>query len=512
MYARVRKFGVVGLILVLAGCGARLPRSLRSEIRSESDKLQSADRQLSRSEKTVRDDLASAPDLFQGTAVATAWPDRLRAARQKLDTARSQDRELERLAREDRAESRRRVEWVLAGERNLRESAVRDSEAVASDAEKWVGFRRNLGSSLETMKREHDSIRTVDLSSTAAAVAKAEQDWPSKKVELESRLAGLRAVPETIEKKWKETETARQDAASGKATGAEIATLIQTDEVLRQADLSQKADELRAQSGQLYDAWDKVLTDLDASGASYREKVKTVRTHYVDVPAKKTEISSDEKWVSVQEPAFRAVENDLGMSIGHKDAGLFDSEAQTVPQPAGFAYMATPEQGRNQYGYWANEGGHSVWMWGAEYLIMRELLWGRDYRPIVVDEYRGYRSYRDTGRTYYGQSTPEAPPKYGSHGTFTQTHYGSSRYVQSGGFKGSGYASRPGGSVATRPSYSEPRVGSAAPVEPGAGKRFGSGASGSSPSGRRFGSGASPSSPGRRFGSPSPGRSFGRRR
>jgi len=516
MNARMRNLVVLGFVL-LAGCGARLPRSLRTEIRSESDKLQSAERQLQRSEKTVRDDLASAPDLFQGTAAATAWPDRLQAARQKLDTAMSQDRELERLAREDRAESLRRVEWLLAGERNLRESAVRDSEAIASEAEKWLSFRRNLSSSLESMKREHDSVRAVDLSSAAQAVAKAEQDWPAKKVDLESRLAGLRAVPETIEKKWKETETARQDAAAGKATGPEIATLIQTDEVLSQAanSLPKKADELRAQSGQLYDAWDKVLTDLDMSrdgpGATFREKVKTVRTHYTDVAAKKTEIASDENWVTVPEPAFRAVENDLGMSIAHKDAGLFDSEAQTVPQPAGFAYMATPEQGRNQYGYWANQGGHSVWMWVPEYLIMRELLWGRDYRPVVVDEYYGYRTSRDIGRTYYGQVTPQAPPKYGSHGTFTQTHYGSSRYVQSGGFKGSGYASHPGGPVATRPSYSQPHVGSA-PSDPGAGKRFGSGATGSSPSGRRFGSGASPSSPGRRFGSPSPGRSFGRRR
>jgi hypothetical protein len=509
MNARMRSVAIVGFLL-LAGCGARLSRSLRSDIRDESDKLQSAQRQMERSEKTVRDDLASAPDLFQGTTVVTAWPDRLRMARQKLDSARSQDRELERLAREDRAESRRRVEWLLAGERNLRETAVRDSEGVAIEAEKWLSFRRNLGSSLENMKREHDSVRAVDFSAATKAVAKAEQDWPAKKVDLESRLAGLRAVPETVETKWKETEKARQDAAAGKATGPQIATLIEADQVLSQAasGLPKKADELRAQSGQLYDAWDKVLTDLDVSRDSYREKVKTVRTHYTDVAAKKTEVNSDEKWVTVDEPAFRSVENDLGMSISHKDAGLFDSEAQTVPQPAGFAYMATPEQGRNQYGYWAHEGGHSVWMWLPEYLIMRELLWGRDYRPIVVDEYYGYRRSRDLGRTYYGEVSPQAPPKYGSHGTFTQTHYSNSRYVQSGGFKGSGYASHPSGPVATRPSYSQPHVGSA-PSEPGAGRRFGSGASGSSPSGRRFGSGVSPS-PGRRFGSP--GRSFGRRR
>lgn len=508
-----RNLAVLGFVL-LAGCGARLPQSLRNEIRSENEKIQSAERQIQRSEKVVKDDLASAPDLFQGTPVATAWPDRLRVARQKLDNARSQDRELERLGREDRADSRRRVEWLLAGERNLRESAVRDSEAAASEAEKWLSFRNNLGSSLETMKREHDAVRTVDLSAAAKAVATAEQDWPAKKVDLESRLAALKSAPDTIEKKWTETEAARKDAASGKATGAEIATLIQTDDLLSHtaADLPRKADELRAQSGQLYDAWDKILTDLDMShegpNAVYREKVKTVRTHYTDVAAKKTEVSHDEKWTTVQEPAFRAVENDLGMSISHKDAGLFDSEAQTIPQPAGFAYMAPPSVGRNQYGYWANEGGHSVWTWLPEYLIMRELLWGHDYRPIMVDEYYGYRTYRDIGRTYYGQVTPQAPPKYGSHGTFTQTHYGNSRYVQSGGFQGSKFSSHPGASGSTV-THAQPQIG-ATPSTSGAGKRFGAGASGSSPSGRRFG--VSPSTPGRRFGSPSAGRSFGRRR
>lgn len=516
MNARVRNLGVLGFLL-LAGCGARLPGSLRSEIKSESDRLESAEKQIQHDEKTVRDNLASAPDLFQGSSVATQWPARLRSARRKLDDAKVQDRELERLAREDRAQSQRRAEWLLAGARNLREGAVHDADAVASQSDRWVGFRRNLSSSLESMKREHDSIRAVDFSPAAKAVAKAEQDWPAKKVALETRLGELKSVPDTLDKKWKDTETARQDAAAGKATGPELATLIETGEALSQAsiDLPIKADELRVQSGQLYDAWDKVLADLDMSRdghvPTYREKIKTVRTHYTDVAAKKTEILSDEKWVTVSEPAFRAVENDLGMSISHKDAGLFDSEATTVPQPAGFAYMATPEQGRNQYGYWAHDGGHSVWTWLPEYLIMRQLLWGNDYRPIVIDEYRGYRTYHDSGRTYYGQSTPQAPPKYGSHGTFTQTHYGSSRYVQSGGFKGSGYASRPGASATTTPSYrSEPRIGTN-PSDPNAGKRFGSGAS-SSPSGRRFGSGASSAPSGRRFGAPSSGRSFGRRR
>lgn len=506
MKARMRTLVVLGFVL-LAGCGSRLPKSLRSDIRSESEKLQAAERQLQRSEKTLRENLASAPDLFQGTPAATDWPARLRSARQKLESAKSEDRELERLERQDRPESRSRIEWLLSGERKLRESAVHDADAVTSSSEKWLSFRRNLSSSLDGMKREHDAVRAVDLTPAAKAVEKAEQDWPSKKPALESRLALLRAIPETAEKKWQETETIRKDAAAGKVTGAQVATLLEADEVLSQdaVELPKKVDELRAQSGQLYDAWDKILADLDVSRQGpetvYREKLKTVKTHFTDVAAKKTEVTSDEKWVDVPESSYHAVENDLGMAIAHKDAGTFDSEAQNVPQPAGFAYMAPPSEGRNQYGYWANEGGHSVWTWLPEYLIMSHLLWGHDYRPIYGDEYSRYRTFERSGRTYYGNETPTAPPKYGSHGTFTQSHYANSRYIQSGGFKSSAYASHPAAPSAARPSWSP-----SAPNEPSAaGKRFGG------PSGRRFGSsGASPSSPGRRFGSP--GRSFGRRR
>jgi hypothetical protein len=210
--------------------------------------------------------------------------------------------------------------------------------------------------------------------------------------------------------------------------------------------------------------------------------------------------------VDVSEPQYRAVENDLGMTIAHKDAGQFDSEASTVPQPPGFAYMAPPSVGSNQYGYWHN----GVWTWLPEYLIMRDLLWGHGgYRPVIIDEYNGYRTAQQYGRTYYGQASPTAPPKYGTHGTFTVQRYSNSRYISSGGYKSSKYATHPEATPGVRPSWgrSEPHVGSA--PNPSAGRRFGSGASPSS--GRRFG--VSPPS-GRRFGGGGfgGGRGFGRRR
>jgi hypothetical protein len=369
------------------------------------------------------------------------------------------------------------------------------------------------------MQHEYDDIHAVDLTPVAQAVQKAEQDWPAKKSVLDGRLATLRQVPNDAETQWRDTAAARQDAAAGTAKGHEVATLIEANDALQRYDnqLTHGAAELRSASGQLYNAWDKILADLDVEHHGgetvYKEKLNTVRTHYVDVAAKKTEISSDTEWLDVPAPTYRAVENDLGMTIAHKDAGQFDSEAQNQPQPPGFAYIAPPSVGSNQYGYWTHSGGESVWTFLPQYLIMRELLWGHSYRPIYINEYNGFQSARSAGRVYYGQTTPASPPKYGSHGTFTTERYASSRYVQSGGFAGSGYASNRSAATARPESRSaEPGsgrgFGHSSEPDSSAGKRFGG-----SSNGQKFGNGNS----GQHFGTPrsaprAPGRSFGRRR
>jgi hypothetical protein len=495
--------------LLLASCGG-LPRSVRNEITSEKDKQQQAARQLQHAQQTVREDLAHAPDLFQGASVSTAWPARLQAARGTLDRAKNDAQELDKLSRagDSKEQTRRRAEQLLREERGLRETALREAEAVEADATRWLDFQRNVPHYLAKMQGEYDSIHHLDLAPIEKTVQQAGQDWPAKKADLDGRLASLRQESEAAETAWRATESARQDAAAGKASGPEIATLIQAEEVLARdaGSLTRNTDQLRSASGQLYDAWDKVLADLEVAHRGgdtvYSEKLRTVRTHFVDVASKKTEVSSDDKWVDVPASSYRAVENDLGMAIAHKDAGLFDSEAQNTVQPAGFAYIAPPSQGSNQYGYWTHSGGESFWTFLPQYLVMRELLWGHSYRPIVVNEYNGYQTARRSGRTYYGQETPASPPKYGSHGTFTAQRYSNSRYVQSGGFKGSAYSSNRAASPSSspRPSYS-PNGSRTTPEarDSSAGRRFGSS------SGQRFGSPRSaPSRPS--------GRSFGRRR
>jgi len=498
-------------VLLLTACGG-LPRALRRQIESERQNLQTAKTQLQHSLDTVKADLAHSPDLFRNAPVSQQWPAQLDSARATLDRAAGDLKDIDKVASP-------RAEQLLSEARSLRQSAVRDAESIEANANNWLDFEKNQPHYLAAMQRTYDQIRAVDLMPVSQAVEKAERDWPAKKSALDERFAGLQQSAKDAATQWTSTESARQDSMAGKATGAEVATLIQASDRLShdENNLTHSADDLRAQCGQLYDSWDKILADLEVAHRGedmvYSEKINTVRTHYTDVATKKTEVSNDNKWVDVSAPQYRAVENDLGMVIAHKDAGLFDSEAQTTAQPPGFAYIAPPSVGSNQYGYWSHQGGQSVWTWLPEYLILREMLWGHSYRPIYINEFNGYQTALRAGRTWYGQETPSAAPKYGSHGTFTEQRYASSRYVQSGGYSASGYANRSAGATASRPqSGFLPR---SAPEEnnPGVGKRFG-GSSG----GQRFGSGSGSSGGGQRFGAPrsaprsSPGMRFGGRR
>ena len=240
--------------------------------------------------------------------------------------------------------------------------------------------------------------------------------------------------------------------------GLDYATLIGAADTLHQAslDVPAKSKELQDLTGQLYDSWDKILVDLEVrrSGESryYDEKIRTVRTHLTDVAAKQAETTNDEQWVDVSKAQYESVENNLGMAIEHKPAGKYDAEAERVAQPAGFAYVAPPAQGSNQYGYWAHQDGQSFWTWFPQYLILRDLLYARDYRPLSTMEWEEYRTVRSTGRTYYGHEDAHgtSAPKYGSHGTFTQRSYSDSSYAQSGGYRDSKYATGSGGYKGSR--------------------------------------------------------------
>jgi hypothetical protein len=491
---------------LLAGC-ASLPRELRQEIQEADIRLLQAQKQFQSEADSIKSDFAYAPDLFR--TVSSDWTGRLKAAKTRLDAAETNRRELKRLD-DSLRKNLPRVHQLLADEDRLRQTAIDEANAIEAQANRWLDFQRNLPHYLARMTDAHDAVHGADFTEVARTVEKAGQDWPAKKADLDRRLETLRTAPDRADRQWQATEAERQAASEGKASGAQVATLIQADDVIEStANLPAEEQQLDSLCGQLYYAWDQVLEDLDQDqqGPSlvYREKLKTVRTQFAEAGDRSPQTSTDVNWMDVEPDAYRAVENDLGMAIAHKDAGLYDSEAQTTAQPAGFAYIAPPSVGSNHYGYWTHNEQGSFWTFLPQYLIMRELFWGNSYRPIVVNEYNSYYTYARQGRTWYGETSPAAPPKYGTHGSFTQQHYAGSRYVQSGGFKDSAYASRPSAAMPAAP-----RMGNAPQSENSQGKRFGKPA-GPTPSGKHLGGGNSPPS-GKRLGngnSPPAGKRLG---
>jgi hypothetical protein len=491
----MKRLAVFAAVL-LTGC-ASLPRELRREIQDADNRLLQTQRQFQKTSEELKSDLNHAPDLFK--SVSSDWTSRLNIAKSKLDAAETDRRELKRLDDNGSKNDIPRVRQLLGDEDRLRQTAIDEANRVEAQANRYLDFQRNLPHYLARMQEKHDAARNADFTAVTKVVEKAEQDWPDKKADLDHRLELLKSAPDRADQQWKATEAEREAAAANKASGSQVATLIQADDVIETAaNLPAEEQQLTGLTSQLYFAWDKILDDLDVRHEGpeevYREKLKTIRTRFAESGDKTPQTQTDERWVDVSPSAYQSVENDLGMAISHKDAGLYDSEAQNTAQPAGFAYIAPPDVGRNQYGYWTHNSEGSFWTFLPQYLIMRQLFWGNSYRPIVVNEYNTYYNYARTGRTWYGESAPNAPPKYGSHGTFTQQNYASSRYVQSGGFKNSAFASHP--SAATP---SAPRMGTPAPSDNSQGKRFGRPA-GPTPSGQRFGS-PRPSSPGgKRFG------------
>jgi hypothetical protein len=499
-----------GLILAVLFAGLDdLPRKLRAEIVSEQQNLIATEKQVQKARTEVTADLQAEPALFRVRSMNTALPGRLDHAENNLLSARREMQALQALAKANRRTDREKAERLLRQERTLRTNAADEAAGATREAQHWIEIKNRLPQQVAQMERDYEALHRADLVKLAAAVQKAETDWPEKKSDLESRLVSVSKMPADAERQWQASADLRRKVAA-KDANVDYVALIGAADTLHQesVELPQKSAELEKLSGQLYDGWDKILIDLNARSGNYEEKIRTIRTHFTDVAAKKSEISKDEAWVQVSPAQYQSVERNLGMAIEHKPAGKYDFEADRVAQPAGFAYMAPPGQS-NQYGYWSHSGGQSVWMWLPQYLILRDLMWNRYYPPMTTYEYEEYRTYRGRGQTYYGHDSVGGAPKYGSSGTVTQRQYADSNYSRNGGYRDSKYASKGGGYRDSR--YSTPAGRSGESSE---GRRFGRSEDSSSGRGWSSHSSGGGSRPSPRPSAPrsSGGRSFGGRR
>jgi hypothetical protein len=479
-----------------------LPRGLRAQIGQERSALASAGKQLHTTQDEVLGNLRSESDLFQAIPASQQWPDQLSKSLGDIQLASHDMEQLSALNKRDRRQDRQQVETLLSQERTLRATALADATGIQKEAAHWVDVKRHLPEEVHQMEQEYGAIHGFDLGPVTATVQKAETDWPDKARNLEKRLAELRDSIAQSEAAWQSSTEGRRLAAANDFAHLDLAALVAADNTLKTTagDLPAQVTKLEKHSAQLYSAWDKILVDMaDRGGDQYDEKIRTVQTHFADASAKTGDVTSGEKWVHVPQAEFAAEKNNLGMAIEHKPAGMYESEAEHVAQPAGFAYVAPPTQGSNQYGYWDHRDGRDFWVFYGQYALMRDLLWNHQYEPLDRYEWEGYRTYYSRGQTYYGggAGATQSAPRYGTQGSATQNRYSTSTFAQKGGFKNSQYATKSGSYSDSK--YATPGGGNSTP------KRFGSGSHpeaprASPPPSSRPRPATRASSPGRRFG------------
>jgi hypothetical protein len=500
------------LIVVVLFAGLDdLPRNLRKEIGAEHQALASATKQVQQAQAEVSRDLSAEPDLFRARSLATTLPERLRHAGDQVQKAQQNMAVLDRLNKANRRADREQAQKLLAEERSLRTSAETEASATLAEANRWLDFKRHLPDQMRQMQQDYQALHAFQLAAVSSAVDRAGTDWPEKKADLASRLAALGSYPAEADKTWQAIEPLRARVAANDLAGLDYDALYTGAQSIHAAALAlpAKSAELQTLTGQLYDSWDKILVDLEVrrggESRDYNEKIRTIRSHLTNVAAKQSQTTTDEKWIQVDRATYQADEKNLGMAIEHKSAGKYDSEADRVAQPAGFAYIAPPSQQSNQYGYWEHRDGGNFWVWYGQYALLRDLLFRRDYRPLSTDEYRDYRSTQSRGQTYYGRDQSEGRQKYGTSGSVTASRYKDSSYARSGGFKDSPYATLPGTYRGSR--YSSPSARSSG--QDSSPRRFGAKPSSPPSSGRSWSAPRSPSP--RSFPSGGGGRRFGGR-
>jgi hypothetical protein len=482
-----------------------LPRGTRSAIDAERSALASTTAQIQRAKDEVGRELQSDADIFRSVPASQQWPATLAGAQTVLQAANRDAQQLAALEKQNRRGDRQEAERLLADERQLRTSARNQAASVQNDASHWVDLKRHLPEDLQQMARDYQAIHGFDLTALNTAVERAETDWPEKKASLDERVASVKQIEARGDQIWQSSAEERRLAAAGDFAHLNFGALGADADALKAAaaDLPRQTTQITALTGQLYNSWDKLLVDMRRRGNTYDQEIRTVTTHLPDAAAKSGDTTSEERWVEVSPATYQAMRNDLGMAIEHKPAGKYDSEADRVAQPAGFAYVA-PNGQSNQYGYWDHGGGHDFWVFYGQYALMRDLLFNHSYRPLDRSEWEDYRSYQRTGRTYYGNDYEAGLPKYGSQGTATADRYSGSAYAKSGGFKDSKYASKGG-------NYRDSRFATPGAGDPNADhspKRFGSGSA--RPDQPHFNPPSRPSAPRPSFRPPSSGRRFGR--
>jgi hypothetical protein len=474
-----RSLGILAItLIVLMGIVAvagldNLPRELRSTVQTAATRLETDRGRFDQNRAAVERALAAEPDLFR--TQAAGWRERMSKAGVRLGDANAQLTTLRALAETNRREDREKVEQGLSRFDSARAEALRETEQLRRDAERWLGYKRDLPRHLEAMRTGYETVHAWDAAAAAPAAQKAMLDWPDKRGDLQRRIDALAEVKKQAESAWENTAETRARAEAQDWAAVDYAALFAGAERVQMSvgQLQEGAKTLDALAGQLYVDRNKMLLDLD-DDSGFRQRVRVVETKFPDATLQSGQTNQQERWETIDESRFRGLSDNVGMVVERKPAGKFDSEAERTAQAPAYAYVAPPGQA-NQYGSWSN----GVWQWLPQYLILSQLLRGSYGNPITTGDYFDYDRARRRGEVWYGRGgeyrrpwgssrgwsrsgsaarrvldsiarnsggggwyreRPRSEPRASGSGGFS-----GSRYQSRGGYSGSRYQSRGGG-------------------------------------------------------------------
>ena len=399
------------------------------------------------------------PDLFKPRELDVAWKNQFDQIEQQMAAVGPKSEQLRELLAANNAEDEAKVTELIRTLDLARSSAFSQVRSIKDSAEQMVQFKQEIDDRLPAMERDAKSIQEFDVARVQTIVDKAAVDWPEKKNDLTSRVKSLEDLKSSGLDLWESTAEARSRVANKQYEADDLSTLIEAANRLKSVreTLQNAPTALASLVDQLYWSWDKVLVDLEIVEGSTVVFHETLQTTKV-----RANVAEGQQAETVELPAvtntipkqrYEEMKSKLGMVVEHKPAGKYDSEANELTQPPGYAYVASPSQERNQYGYWNRSGGSSFWAFYGQYSFLRDMMGGPRYGSITPTMYDDYRTHRQAGQAYYGR-TPQGTPLYGSNGTVTRTKYGRSKYVRSNGYQGTRYV-QSGGSY--RGSAFEPR-------------------------------------------------------
>ncbi len=422
-----------GVVATLVAVIIFMPRSMRGYVKYQAGQaeraLKRATTQQQLFERKLEQLVASNKPFLSTRPEVRRAREELAQRAQLLARARADQVKLAAMVQRDRREDSGSAYRLASTINAATKQVARDSAKLFRAVEEALRYQKDATRLAAQAAADAARARRLPSARARREVQAAQQEHP----ELSQILVGRMRHCEQLNAQVKQTYAQYRLARS--APGADPVACGKLAEALhgRCEALEQAEQLLMTEIADIDHHVDKVLIDLKTTGGLRYHRYKVIRDH----SATKT------GWEPVSGARYQGHLDHLGMTIYSKPEGMLGSQALTVAAPPGYTYVDRP-----RYGAWhdpnataatvgrtsaeaAAPGDASavdrmkrVWRFNDSYAYMPALFWGKGYRPVSYRDYLKYKVAATMSKPYYGERH-----QYGTRGSWTRSHYGSSSYL-----------------------------------------------------------------------------------